>query len=101
MAVPLAGCPGFHLRGGVTVHRAPALFLSMALGAALAARPLAAATPYRVKDINQQPPTGTAGSNPRGFAEVGGVAVFAAEDAANGVELWRSDGTAAGARLLA
>src|SRR5262245_59697707 len=52
---------------------------------------------HLVKDINV---SGAAGSNPHKFARVGSTTFFAAADAANGTELWKTDGTAAGAMLV-
>ena len=49
-----------------------------------------------VKDIQ----TETASSFPAGYTVVGSVAYFAADDGVNGRELWRTDGTAAGTRLV-
>ena len=42
-----------------------------------------------VRDIR----TGSGGSSPQGFIAVAGVSFFVANDGANGVELWLSDGT--------
>src|SRR5438270_10278726 len=44
--------------------------------------------------------SGASGSNPTNFTDVGGVAYFAATDAAHGTELWRSDGTNAGTSVI-
>src|SRR5262245_34815247 len=52
----------------------------------------------RVKDINTQ--IANASSNPTGFVIVGDFAYFVAENSAVGVELWRTDGTAAGTQLV-
>ena len=43
---------------------------------------------------------GVAGSNPHDFANVNGTLFFSARNAANGYELWKSDGTAAGTSLV-
>ncbi|MFO0845283.1 MAG: hypothetical protein U0797_23350 [Gemmataceae bacterium] len=48
-----------------------------------------------VADLN----LATIGSSPYGFTAVGKIKVFAAADGVNGVELWQSDGTAAGTKL--
>src|SRR6266511_2271393 len=40
------------------------------------------------------------GRAPTGFVRAGAFAYFSAEDAENGVELWRTDGTAAGTALV-
>ncbi|TLZ48429.1 MAG: hypothetical protein E6K18_08920 [Methanobacteriota archaeon] len=45
-------------------------------------------------------PTGTAPSTPDSFAAVGSAVFFTADDGLAGVELWRSDGTAAGTGLV-
>ncbi len=52
-----------------------------------------------VKDINTSP-TGSSGSSPGEFVELGGVAFFRAFSAASGTELWKSDGTEAGKVLV-
>jgi ELWxxDGT repeat protein len=52
----------------------------------------------RVKDINTR--IANASSNPTGFVTVGDFAYFVAENSAVGVELWRTDGTAAGTQLV-
>lgn len=69
---------------------------------ALEMRSLLALVPQLVADIN----TGTASAflesgNPPGPVTVmNGVAYFAAQDGAHGVELWKSDGTAAGTQVV-
>ncbi|HEX5716667.1 MAG TPA: ELWxxDGT repeat protein, partial [Thermoanaerobaculia bacterium] len=54
-----------------------------------------------VKDIRPGPGTGLSFLGPAGFAVVGTVLTFFADDGTNGLEPWRSDGTAAGTTLLA
>ena len=49
-----------------------------------------------VKDIRP----GSASSDPRWFAAVGGTLFFAADDPVKGGELWKSDGTAGGTVLV-
>jgi ELWxxDGT repeat protein len=43
---------------------------------------------------------GATGSSPSSLTNVNGVLFFAADDGTNGVELWRSDGTAGGTSLV-
>ncbi len=62
-----------------------------------ARRPLAQiAQPMLLKDIN----TTGAASNPDFFVDLNGVAIFTADHASYGRELWRSDGTTQGTYLL-
>src|SRR5438067_13780239 len=49
-----------------------------------------------LKDIN----TTTLGSNPEQVVDVGGMAFFVANDGVHGFELWKSDGTADGTRMV-
>jgi ELWxxDGT repeat protein len=53
---------------------------------------------YLVKDINDVPVV--ASSNPTGFAEVGGRALFFASTPDTGKELWSSDGTEGGTAMV-
>ncbi|MCC6672437.1 MAG: hypothetical protein IT458_15340 [Planctomycetes bacterium] len=66
--------------------------LVFALASALSAQGL-------LMDINAARPEDW-GSNPRGFATVGTQIYFAASDDVNGDELWVTDGTPAGTRLV-
>jgi ELWxxDGT repeat protein len=50
----------------------------------------------RLRDINP----GSASSSPRDFTQLGDVLYFTAGDASHGRELWRTDGTAAGTRMV-
>ena len=52
---------------------------------------------YRVKDVRPLPGYGSA---PGRFTPVAGAVYFTASDEANGEEVWRTDGTASGTRLL-
>src|SRR5690349_14065930 len=53
-----------------------------------------ALTPQMVLDIN------VASSNPSQLVVIGSTTYFAADDGVNGMELWKSDGTAAGTVLV-
>src|SRR5262249_50257921 len=53
---------------------------------------------HLVKDIVNLPTA--ASSNPGKFTRVGSTIFFAASDSANGTELWKTDGTAAGTMLV-
>jgi ELWxxDGT repeat protein len=64
---------------------------------ALESRQLLALSPELVVDINSAP---IDGPTPGPFVEIGGVAYFTAETPAFGWELWRTDGTAAGTRMV-
>ncbi|WP_323216879.1 ELWxxDGT repeat protein, partial [Pseudanabaena sp. CCNP1317] len=52
--------------------------------------------PSLVKDINP----GSASSSASNFTDIGGTLYFTATDPTNGVELWKSDGTAGGTTLV-
>ena len=79
------------------MHRpALALAFSLTLVALSAAVPVGATNqPNLVKDIN---PTGA--SNPTDLTAVGSTLYFAANDGVHGNELWKSDGTAAGTKMV-
>src|SRR5262245_36336939 len=53
-------------------------------------------TPQMVLDINPN----SQSSNPSGLVVIGSTAYFTANDGVHGVELWKSDGTAAGTTLV-
>ena len=53
-----------------------------------------------LRDINATPPDKSASSNPRGFARLGNLTLFVADEPDTGAEVWRSDGTAAGTELV-
>ncbi|MEM7200693.1 MAG: hypothetical protein AAF628_10530 [Planctomycetota bacterium] len=73
----------------------------LASGAALAFAVISPAqSPTLVKDINVQPSLVRPSSSPQWTATVGGLTLFAAADGSRGVELWRTDGTAAGTTLV-
>ncbi len=57
---------------------------------------LEAQEPYLVKDINLI----GGGSSPSYLTNVNGTLFFQASDGTNGLELWKSDGTAAGTVLV-
>lgn len=73
------------------------LFVPFAL-LSFAAAPASAQT--LVKDIDATPPTDLGGSDPTGFAFVGGLTFFAANGNGTGRELFVSDGTAQGTGLV-
>src|SRR5262249_52324726 len=53
-------------------------------------------TPQMVLDIN----TNTQSSNPSSMLAIGSTTYFAADDGVNGIEMWKSDGTADGTALV-
>lgn len=56
----------------------------------------------RVANINTTQPTKTSvGSRPQSFAALGGITLFVASTPQTGKELWRTDGTPAGTRIVA
>ncbi len=73
--------------------------LAVVFAGAFAAMPIGS-TQTLVRDVNAQPSAVVPDSSPILYAESGGIAYFSAADAANGNELWRSDGTEAGTWLV-
>jgi ELWxxDGT repeat protein len=63
--------------------------------------PLAAQTPYLVKDINTTFSNSTKSSSPAEFAAFGSRIFFIATTDAAGTELWSTDGTSAGTSMVA
>src|SRR3954452_13790453 len=66
------------------------------IGLLVAAGPAAASSATFVRDINGGP----ADSTPQSFGDFGGAAMFFADDGVHGNELWRSDGTDSGTKLV-
>lgn len=58
------------------------------------------ATTSLVKDVHAPPPGETASSNPVELTDVGGFLCFSANDGVHGSEVWISDGTTQGTRLV-
>ena len=77
------------------VRSVAALVAVALLTLVLAAPAGAAATPTLVKDIN---PFGS--SNPTSLTTIGSTIYFAANDGVHGNELWKSDGTAVGTKMV-
>jgi ELWxxDGT repeat protein len=78
------------------MRRLVAICAAAALAALVASTSAdAAAYPLLLKDIN---PTGS--SNPSQMTAVGSTLFFAANDGVHGNELWKSDGTAAGTKMV-
>ncbi|MEA2327138.1 MAG: hypothetical protein QOE68_2097, partial [Thermoanaerobaculia bacterium] len=63
--------------------------------------PLAAQTPYLVKDLNTSYSNNTASSSPAEFVAFGNRTFFIATMNASGTELWSTDGTSAGTSMVA
>ncbi len=78
---------------------APILAGTLSIGMALAAPPFLAGPASLVKDINERP-AWDMGSFPRGFGSLGGITVFVATTPGTGAEIFRTDGTEAGTRLI-
>jgi ELWxxDGT repeat protein len=75
---------------------------TFALVLALSLSPLAAQPAFQVADIRTtvDPLSPFVYNFATDFVELGGAVYFTAEDGIHGTELWRSDGTAAGTRLV-
>src|SRR5436305_14568308 len=71
----------------------PPLFLAVAF-------PLAAQTPFLVKDINTTYASQPQSSSPTSFARFGNRVYFSATTPKEGTELWSTDGTPAGTTLV-
>lgn len=57
-----------------------------------------AQTPYLIKDLNIS--VAGASSNPTNFIDINGVVYFTADDGIHGIELWKTDGTAVGTKMV-
>jgi len=78
-----------------------ALFLLSLLSALWAPGVASAQTPRLVRDLRTEAPSSPPFSSPRSFTALGDLVLFHASDPADGFELWASDGTAEGTRLVA
>ncbi len=89
---------GRHRVGPARVSDAmPVALLLLLIGlCALPSRARSAAMPYRVMDIRPGPD----GSSPGSLTGIGEALYFSADDGEHGLEVWRSDGTAAGTVML-
>jgi ELWxxDGT repeat protein len=84
-----------------TATSVAALSLSTLAVGGLAWAPVAYAAPNDTVSLLKDVRAGTTGSNPTGLVAVGGTVFFRARDSlANGYELWKSDGTAAGTEIV-
>src|SRR5687767_10113528 len=71
-----------------------ALFAVLLLGVPASGEPVG--EPGQLKDINPD----AASSFPEGFTNVGRLSFFAANTNASGIELWRTNGTPTGTRMV-
>jgi len=78
-----------------------ALFLVSLASVVWAPGPVVAQAPRLVRDLRTDAPPMPPFSSPRSFVALGDQVLFHASDPADGFELWASDGTAEGTRLLA
>jgi ELWxxDGT repeat protein len=84
-----------------TATTVAALSLSTLAVGGLAFAPVAYAAPNDTVSLLKDIRAGATGSNPTGLVAVGGTVFFRARDSlANGYELWKSDGTAAGTEIV-
>lgn len=83
-----------------TVHERWSITAWLLLSLASPAAAGSASPAYLVKDINPAP-VERSDAAPRGFVVLDDIAYFTADDGWHGRELWRSDGTFAGTRMVA